>query len=147
MTGYSNYFNGYGDLVKQKEFTVNEDADDDHLGTARTVTITRHFFVADIELTAQEDIDDLHKAFGTNVVGIDDKNKYYYGYETLDYEFVIKVCETSANEKFSLKKGETTNIKLGFIAENDTADTSYITISAVDAPNGNYQNYMIKVKE
>ena len=146
-TGYSNYFDGYGNLVKQEEFTVNEDADENNLGTLRTVTLTRHFYVADIELTAQEDIDDLHKAFGTNALCIDDENKFFYGFETLDYEFVIKVCETSANEKFSLKKGETTNIKLGFITENDTANISYITISAVDAPNNLYQNYMIRVKE
>lgn len=46
-----------------------------------------------------------------------------------------------------LKKGETKNIKLGFITENDTADISYITFSAVDASNSLYQNYMIKFKE
>lgn len=147
VTGYSKYFDGYGDLIKQEEFTVNEDADDDNLGTVRTVTLTRHFYVADIEVTAQEDIDDLHKAFGTDALCIDDENKFFYGHETLDYEFVIKVCETSANKKLSLKKGETTNIKLGFITENDTADISYITISAVDAPKGSYRNYMIRVKE
>ncbi len=146
-TGYSKYFDGAGNLVKQKEETLYENADEEHLGTARTVTFTRHFYVADIELTAQEDIDDLHKAFGTDVLCIDDENKFFYGFETLDYEFVIKVCETSANEKLSLKKGETTNIKLGFITENDTAAISYITISAVDAPDYNYQNYMIKLKE
>ena len=147
VTGYSNYFDGHGDLIKQEEFTVNEDADDNNLGTLRTVKLTRHFYVADIELTAQEDINDLHKAFGTNVLCIDDNNKFFYGFETLDYEYVIKVCETNANEKLSLKKGETTHIKLGFITENDTADISYITISAVDAPNDDYQNYMIKFKE
>lgn len=146
-TGYSKYFDGAGNLVKQKEETLYENADEEHLGTARTVTFTRHFYVADIELTAQEDIDDLHKAFGTDVLCIDDENKFFYGLETLDYEFVIKIYETSANEKISLKKGETTNIKLGFITENDTADISYITISAVDAPNDVFQNYMIKFKD
>ncbi len=146
-TGYSKYFDGAGNLVKQKEETLYENADEEHLGTARTVTFTRHFYVADIELTAQEDIDDLHKAFGTDVLCIDDENKFFYGLETLDYEFVIKIYETRANKKIRLKKGETTNIKLGFITENDTADISYITISAVDAPNDVFQNYMIKFKD
>ena len=104
VTGYSNYFDGYGNLIKQNEFTVNDNADEDNLGTMRTVTLTRHFYVADIELTAQEDIDNLRRAFGANVLCIDDENKFFYGSETLDYEFVIKVCETSANEKLSLKK-------------------------------------------
>ena len=147
VTGYSNYFEVNGDLIKQNEFTVNEDADDDNLGTVRKIIVTRHFYVADIELTAQEDIDDLHKAFGTDVLCIDAKNKFFYGFATLDYEYVIKVCETNANKKLSLKKGETANIKLGFITENDTADISYITISAVDAPKDDYQNYMIRFKE
>lgn len=149
-SGYSKFFDGTGNLIKQEKIDVYKNADDDHLGTASTATLTRHFYVADIELTAQEDIDDIHKAFGIDAYIIDVKNNFFHGYFSLDCGQVLKVYETSKNKKLSLKKGETTNIKVGFIAENDTEDISYIsymTISAVDAPKDVYQNYMIKFKE
>lgn len=144
---YSKFFDGNGDLIKQEKTTIYEGADDDHLGTAKTITMTRHFYVADIELKAQEDIDDLYKAFGIDAYCIDVKNNYFYGYFTLDYGQVLKAYQTKINDKLSLKKGETANIKVGFITEKDTEDISYIAISAVDAPNDLYQNYMIKLKK
>ena len=144
---YSKYFDAAGNLIKQKTTTMYEGADDDHLGIASNVTFTRHFYVADIELTAQEDIDDLYNAFGIDVYGIDVENNFFYGLSTTDNEYVLKIYGTKAGKKLSVKKGEKLSIKIGFIAENDTADDTYIAISAIDEPKGNYQNYMIKVKE
>ena len=144
---YYRYFNTDGTFIKRDEFTVHEDADDYDLGTVRNIVINKHFYVADIELTAQEDIDDLSTAFETEVYCIDVDNKFFYGYYTPDYEYVLKIYGTNINNKQSIKKGETLNVKMGFIADNDTVDNAYIIFSAVDAPNDYYQNYMIKFKE
>lgn len=146
-TTYRMFFDNDGNLIKKDEFNVNEDADDYDLGTARKVSITRHFYVADIELTAQNDIDDLRKVFETEVYCIDVDDDFFYGYETLDYERILKIYGTDINTQQSIKKGETLKVKLGFIAENNTADNTYIAFSGIDAPNSLFQNYMIKVKE
>lgn len=75
------------------------------------------------------------------------EEKMFYGYSLPEGERALGIYGTNINRKLSLKKGETTVIKVGFITENDVADKTYLTFSAIDAPNDNFQNYSVKVKE
>lgn len=144
-TTFDMFFDPDGTLIKEQTYRSYEGYDEDHLGTATDITDKRHFFVAEIEITAEDDIDDLHRVFSTDVFMY--KNRNYYGYMTLDNERAITIYSTKNDEKLSLKKGETVTINIGFITENDVADMTWLSISAVDALESNYQNYMVKVKE
>lgn len=144
-TTFDMFFKADGTLIKEATTTVYEGYDEDHLGVAKDITDKRHFYVAEIELTAEDDIDDLHRVFDTDVFMFKDKN--YYGYSTVEGERALSIYSTKNDEKLSLKKGEPVTIKLGFITENDVADMTYLSISAVDAMEADYQNYMVKVIE
>lgn len=144
-TTFDHYFNADGSLIKENTYTKYEGNDEDHLGTAVEITDKEHFYVAEIELTSDKDIDDLNKSFLTNVFMF--KDRCYYGYSNENSEYALKIYYSKENEKFSLKKGEPVTVKIGFITENDVVDMTYISLSAVDASESDYQNYMIKVAE
>ena len=143
-TTFDMFFAPDGSLKKERTSTVYEGADEEHLGTAKDVTYKMNFYVADIELTAGEDIDNLHAAFGTDVFIF--KDNVFSEFGSVDDERALVIYGRKANSKLSLKKGETVTIKTGFITENDIADYTYLSISAVDAQDDNYQNYMVKVR-
>ena len=143
-TTFDMFFAPDGSLKKERTSTVYEGADEEHLGTAKDVTYKMNFYVADIELTAGEDIDNLHAAFGTDVFIF--KDNVFSEFGSVDDERALVIYGTKANSKLSLKKGETVTIKTGFITENDIAAHTYLSISAVDAQDDNYQNYMVKVR-
>lgn len=144
-TTYDLFFNGDGTLVKEKRETYYEGADENNLGTAKEVTYTRHFNIIEMELTADGDINDLHRVFGTDSFIF--KDNCYFEYMDFDSARSMLIYSTSSNKKLSLKKGEVLTLKIGILSENDTAENTYLSISAIDAPECNYQNYMVKIKE
>ncbi len=54
---------------------------------------------------------------------------------------------TNVDQQMRLQKDDTVTIQVGFIAENNTADITYLAISAIDEPNDLYQQYALKIKE
>ena len=147
---YSRYFNSDGTLKKEFSTTRVDGADGDHLGVATELTYTRHFYVAEIEVTADSDINNLYGAFGIGVEVYDKATKTYYkNGMTPDGEHCWVICRTNGNynQTMNLKKGETATIRIGLIAENEMEDFAYLVVSAVDAQHNHYQNYMLKVKE
>ncbi len=149
-TTFDRFFNSDGTLVKERTSRQYESYDEDHLGTATDVTDKRQFYVATIELTAEDDIDDLNRVFSTDAFMSEGMN--YYGSMTVFSEKAIQIYRTKGNERLSLKKGETVGIKVGVMTENDVrvndaADMTYLSLSAINASDAEYQNYMVKIKE
>ena len=144
---YYMFFDENGNLVKEETSTVYDEADENYLGTMSEFTYIRNFYVADMEITAEGDIDDLNNVLGTEIYGIDDEGIFYKDQVYPMGERAMSIYRTGQNRKMSIKKGETVKIKVGFIAENDTPDTSYLMISGIDEPKDDYRVYMIKVKE
>ena len=150
-TTFGLFFNPDGTLKKEKTERQYTGYDEDHLGTATDVTYNSNFYVAAIEIAAQDDIDDLNRVFTTDAFMAEGRN--YYSYMTENGEkSAIQIYRTKQSERLSLKKGETAVIKVGIImateaSENDAADIAYLAVCAVDATDDIYQNYMIKVKE
>lgn len=143
---YNLFFDTNGNLIKEKTEKNYDGADENNLGTITEVTNVRNFYVADMEITAEGDIEDLNKIFDAEIYGLDGNN---FINDAVYPSGARAMCiyRTKLNEGFSLRKGETVNIKVGFIAEDDTADTSYLMLSGIDEPEDNFQNYMVKVKE
>ena len=149
-TTYTMFFNPDGTLKKEKTETVYEGSDENNLGTATDITFTRNFYIANIEVTAEEDIEDLHKVFRTGVCIVE--NNCYSDCGTEDYGSAVEIYNTNANKKLSLKKGETAVIQSGIIIEqnkekDDLAKSTYLQISAINAQEPLYQNYMVKVSK
>ena len=71
MITYGTFFNGNGTLIKQVTDQKYIEGDENHLGRLEDVTRTREFYVATIEVTAQEDIDNLYDVFRPEVYIID----------------------------------------------------------------------------
>ena len=59
----------------------------------------------------------------------------------------MEIYRTNIYGGMNLKKGETVTIQSGFFTENNTADYTYLAVSAVDEPHCLYQNYALKIKE
>lgn len=155
---YYNHFNSDGSLIRTHEFQTYDEGDEEHLGKIEQHTGTRNFYVADIELTAEEDIDNLYDVFGFDVAIIDDEKRCYIGNFDEDYSEAYIIYGTwidnniAVNNTVKVKKGETVTLKSGFILEtvdgsNEIDDNVYFLLSAVDEPNDSYQNYMLKVKK
>ena len=153
---YFDHFNSDGSLIRTHEFQTYTEGDEENLGKIEYHTGTRNFYVADIELTAEEDIDNLYDVFGLDVAIIDDEARCYIGNFDEDYSeaYIIYGAwidnNIAVNNTVKIKKGETVTIKSGFILEsvdgNDEIDDKvYFRLSSVDEPNDSYQNYMIKV--
>lgn len=143
---YNLFFDTNGNLIKEKTEKNYDDGDENNLGTITEVTYVRNFYVADMEITAEGDIEDLNKIFDAEIYGLDGNN---FINDAVYPSGARAMCiyRTKLNEGFSIKKGETVNIKVGFIAEDETEDTSYLMLSGIDEPEDNFQNYMLKVKE
>lgn len=145
---YYQFFDENGKLVKEETSTIYDGADEDNLGTVSDITYIRNFYIANMEITADGDIDDLNKVLGTEIYGIDDNGKNFYNTQVYPSgERAMCIYRTGMNRQLSVKKGETVRIKVGFIAENDTPDITYLMISGIDEPEDDYRVYMIKVKE
>ena len=71
MITYGTFFNGNGTLIKQVTDQKYIEGDENHLGRLEDVTRTRESYVATIEVTAQEDIDNLYDVFRPEVYIID----------------------------------------------------------------------------
>lgn len=155
---YYDHFNSDGSLIRTHEFQTYDEGDEEHLGKIEQHTGNRNFYVADIELTAEEDIDNLYDVFGFDVAIIDDEKRCYIGNFDEDYSEAYIIYGTwidnniAVNNTVKIKKGETVTLKSGFILEtvdgsNEIDDNVYFLLSAVDEPNDSYQNYMLKVKK
>ena len=143
-TTFGMFFEGNGDLIKEHTYTVYEGADENYLGQAIQRTDTRRFYMINIALTAEQDIDDLYDVFNTDMNII--KDNCFCGYMDEDFSRALKIYATGINDTVSLKKGETVLFQTGFIAENNVEEDTYLSLSAIDTTTSNYQNYIMKVK-
>lgn len=154
-TTFGMFFKGNGDLDREERVTNYIGADENHLGTAVQGTDIKHFYLANIELTAEEDISDLHRVLTTDVQIIDKANRTYYGFMDKDNDRVLVICESCNNRKLSLKKGETTYIQVGIVTtctvpdetgtEKNMLENAYLTFSAIDEKNYKFQNCMVRL--
>lgn len=147
MITYDEFFNGDGTLIGQKTYREYIEGDENHLARLEDVTRTREFYVATIEVTAQEDICNLYDVFKPEIYIIDTEKRCFYGYLYEDDSRAMEIYRTNINKAMNLQKGETVIIQSGFFTENNTADYTYFAISAVDEPHCLYQNYALKIKE
>ena len=146
-SAYYEFFNNDGTLIKQNTHKVYIEGDENHLSRWEDKTDTREFYVATIEVTAQEDIDNLYDVFSPEVYMIDTENRVFYGHSDENGSRAIEIYRTGINGKMNLKKGETVTIQSGFFTENNMSDYTYFAVSAVDEPHDLYQNYALKIKE
>ncbi len=70
------FFNYDGSLIKEKVEKSYEGADEEHLGVAKDVKSLTSFYLVDMEMTAEEDIDDLHRVFELDSYIIDVGNRF-----------------------------------------------------------------------
>ena len=147
IINYGEFFNSDGTLIRQVTDKEYIEGDEDHLGRIEDVTRTREFYVATIEVTAQEDINNLYDVFRPEVYIIDTEKRFFYGYFYEDNSRAMEIYRTNMNKAMNLKKGETVTIQSGFFTENNMADYTYFAVSAVDEPHCLYQNYALKIKE
>lgn len=149
------FFKGNGDLDREEHVTYYVGADENNLGTAVQETDIRHFYLANIELTAEENISDLHRVLVTDVQIIDKASQTYYGFMDEDNDRVLVIYESHNHRKLSLKKGETTTIQVGIVTtctvpegtgtEKNMLENAYLTFSAVDEKNCKFQNCMVRL--
>ena len=147
------FFKGNGDLDREEHVTHYVVADENNLGTAVQGTDIRHFYLANIELTAEEDIHYLHRVLVTDVQIIDKASRTYYGFMDEDNDRVLVIYESHNKRKLSLKKGETTTIQVGTTCtvpegtgtEKNILENAYLTFSAVDEKNCKFQNCMVRL--
>ena len=155
---YGEFFNNDGTLIRQVTDREYIAGDENHLARLEDVTRTREFYVATIESTAQEDIDNLYDVFGMEVQIIDEKERIFYGCMNDDYSDVHIIYGANIDNNIalqnpiSLKKGETVILQSGFVTESNITKSNidenvYFMLSAVDEPNDLYQNYVLKIKE
>ena len=144
---YGEFFNNDGTLIRQVTDREYIAGDENHLARLEYVTRTREFYVATIEITAQEDIDNLYDVFRPEVYIIDTEERFFYRHFYKDNSRAMEIYRTNIYGGMNLKKGETVTIQSGFFTENNTANYTYFAVSAVDEPHCLYQNYALKIKE
>ena len=155
---YYDYFNSDGTLIREREFQTYDEGDEEHLSKIEYHKVTRDFYVAEIEITAEDDIDNLYDVFGMEVQIIDEKERTFYGCMNDDYSDVHIIYGANIDNNIalqnpiSLKKGETVILQSGFVTESNITKSNidenvYFMLSAVDEPNDLYQNYVLKIKE
>ena len=145
---YDTYFNYDGTLIKEESGKIYIEGDEEHLSKWEYFTHQRNFYVANIEVTADDVIDNLYDVFGTEVYLIDEENNCFFtsGHDD-DGADLQMIYLTDADKQVKLEKGEIATIQVGFIAEDNTADNAYLGIVAADGSNELYHKYTLKIKE
>ena len=137
---HDKYFNDDGTLKKEytREHYVDLGEDDyDTLGELETKTITRHFYLVTLEISSDNTLENLGSivspfsaiksvSMDSNEYFIEDGSNYWSHYISTG-EATCIYFEGLENEA-AIAKGQTRQVTLGLIVDDDILDTTYVEI-------------------
>ena len=126
------YFDSSDQLIDSHTKTVYDSIDGiNSLSHTHEETIQHHFYVASVEITAQQDIDDIYDIMSIYTYGIDENGTIFH--ETGDGRIMDLYLSGYVSEpQISVKAGETITLKAGFIADNDLKQNAVLEIKTIN---------------
>lgn len=125
------YFDKDGKLIKTYTNTITDEAGDgiDSLGKTHEKTYNRHFYTADVEITANETIEDLNNILYLGAFGF--KNGRLYMMDENDGE-VNMIYSTAYYNSVKTEKDKPVTITVGLICDNDSVENARISLLTVN---------------
>ena len=137
------YFNSDGTLKTKyirKGYQKKSEDDYDSLGEMIKTDMTRHFYIVTLELSADDDIEDLYHILQFEGIRTTDENDNYFA--MTDYSIYWShslstgearcVYEEGIDENSRLSKGQKKTVKIGLIVDDDILDKTYVEIGLAD---------------
>lgn len=119
ITLYDNYFDEDGNLKTEVTATVVDDFGDGINSLAKTheVTVKRHFYNVQVEVTADQDIDQLFNVFALSDIAMNDKNEDYL-FKDGNSIYLIGYAD-NGEDSSELKKGQTLIMNFAIIVDEE----------------------------
>lgn len=130
---HDKYFDSNDQLMSSYTLTVTDALGDGINSLAQTheKTIQRHFYVANVEITAQEAIDDIYSVLSVYGYGMNDSGKRFYDSDDGEVNLIYS-SGYYTQPQVSVKAGETVTLKVGIIADDGVKENAVMTIMTVN---------------
>ena len=130
---HDKYFDSNDQLMSSYTLTVTDALGDgiNSLTQTHEKTIQRHFYVANVEITAQEAIDDIYSVLSVYGYGMNDSGKRFYDSDDGEVNLIYS-SGYYTQPQVSVKAGETVTLKVGMIVDEGVKEKAVMTIMTVN---------------